>query len=70
MQILAGRGKRLGCGILKVPELVLHATIEFVGIPFTFQMELHTNGRVHTDRKIIVDDVVRHLKQAKSMESN
>lgn len=43
MKIFAGCGECLRCCIFEIPEFVFHATVEFMGILFTFQVKFHTN---------------------------
>jgi len=46
VEILAGCRKCLGCCILEVPQLVLHAAVEFVRVLLTLQVELDADGGV------------------------
>lgn len=51
MQIFARRGERFRCGVLEIPQLVLHPAVEFVGIFLTLQMEFHADGSVLEDKR-------------------
>ena len=48
VQIFAGSGESFRSGELEVPQLVLHAAVEFVGILLPFAVELDADGRVLT----------------------
>ena len=43
MKIFTGRGESLGRGILKVPQLVFHTTVEFFRVPLPLEMKLDTD---------------------------
>ena len=46
VQVLARRRERLGRGEFKVPQFVLHPTVEFVGILLSLRVEFHANRRI------------------------
>ena len=46
MQIFARGRERFGGGVLKVPDLVLHAVVELVWVLFSFQVKLAADGGV------------------------
>lgn len=46
VQIFARRSKSFRGGVLEIPQLVFHTTVEFMRIFLPFQMKLHTDCRI------------------------
>src|SRR5436190_6900911 len=60
VKVFATGGKLLRSRVFKIPKLIFHSAVKFLGILLPLHMELDANGSVDAHREIIIDDIVRY----------